>query len=153
MGGIVQQAVDAQAAILGPELATLVHETACEGYAVLPHTLTSIVPTKENPLGKTSTRVTLLGDAAHAMTTHRGIGANTAFADAFDLAKALMREDDPWKGIAEYEQTMIKRGFEAVRASKQMTETIHTAGVKGVFRNMVIRAVGWVMWAKQLLLG
>lgn len=153
IGGIVQQAVDAQAAILGPELATLVHETACEGYIVLPRTMASIVPTKENPLGKASTRVTLLGDAAHAMTTHRGIGANTAFTDAFDLANALMRKDDPWQGIAEYEQTMIKRGFEAVRASKQTTEAIHTAGVKSVFRNTVIRALGWVMWAKELLLG
>lgn len=150
---LCNKAVDAQAAILGPELATLVQETTCEGYAMLPPTMASIVPTKENPLGKTPTRVTLLGDAAHAMTTHRGIGANTAFADALDLANALMHKDDPWKGIAEYEQTMIKRGFEAVRASKQMTDTIHAVGVKSVFRNTMIRTVGWVMWAKQLLVG
>lgn len=47
---------------------------------------------KYNPMGN-STRVTLLGDSAHAMTTHAGLGANTAFLDARDLANALKSED------------------------------------------------------------
>lgn len=34
--------------------------------------------------------VYLLGDASHATTTHRGLGANTAIADASELAAALL---------------------------------------------------------------
>jgi 2-polyprenyl-6-methoxyphenol hydroxylase-like FAD-dependent oxidoreductase len=34
-------------------------------------------------------RITLLGDAIHAMTAHRGIGANLALKDAVRLCRAL----------------------------------------------------------------
>ncbi len=54
--------------------------------------------------------MTLLGDAAHAMTTHRGLGANTAFQDAVDLAKAL--KSDNWHStLTNYESVMINRGI------------------------------------------
>lgn len=44
------------------------------------------------------------------MTTHRGLGANTAFQDAVDLAKALKSPD--WrKATAEYERVVVKRGI------------------------------------------
>lgn len=63
---------------------------------------------KYNPFG-TTTRVVLLGDAMHAMTTHAGLGANTAFQDAADLAVALAAQD--WKSaLMKYEKDAVKRG-------------------------------------------
>jgi len=32
-----------------------------------------------------------LGDSAHPMTTHRGLGANTAFKDASDIVKTSFK--------------------------------------------------------------
>jgi 2-polyprenyl-6-methoxyphenol hydroxylase-like FAD-dependent oxidoreductase len=68
-----------------------------------------------------ATRVTLLGDAIHAMSPVRGSGANTALRDAALLAKELAaaaRGDKPvLRAIADYEQEMVGYGFAAVRAS------------------------------------
>lgn len=45
----------------------------------------------------------------HAMTTHAGLGANTAFQDAADLAVALKAQD--WRsGLTKYENAAVKRG-------------------------------------------
>lgn len=44
------------------------------------------------------------------MTTHAGLGANTALRDAIELAQYLQTPN--WrKGLHEYETTMIKRGM------------------------------------------
>eukprot|EP01116_Phalansterium_solitarium_P017041 TRINITY_DN4106_c0_g1_i1.p1 TRINITY_DN4106_c0_g1~~TRINITY_DN4106_c0_g1_i1.p1 ORF type:complete len:374 (+),score=73.01 TRINITY_DN4106_c0_g1_i1:58-1122(+) len=74
------------------ELAEVVKRTPPENilvprqvHTVRPDTLSALLPKSSDRHG----RVTLLGDAAHAMTTHRGLGANTAFQDAIDLAEAL----------------------------------------------------------------
>jgi salicylate hydroxylase len=68
-----------------------------------------------------SGRVTLLGDAIHAMTPYRGIGANVALKDALHLARALIaaeRGERPLFGaIGEYEAGMRDYGFRAVRTS------------------------------------
>ena len=72
----------------------------------------------EKPLGET-TRVTLLGDAIHAMTPHAGLGANTAFKDAIDLRKALGAED--WRAaLKEYEETLVKRGNNGIKRQKDI---------------------------------
>jgi 2-polyprenyl-6-methoxyphenol hydroxylase-like FAD-dependent oxidoreductase len=61
-------------------------------------------------------RVTLLGDAIHAMSPARGSGANTALQDAGKLAAALA--GDGVAAIGAYEQEMRDYGFAAVEASR-----------------------------------
>jgi 2-polyprenyl-6-methoxyphenol hydroxylase-like FAD-dependent oxidoreductase len=97
---------------------------------------------------KTGRRVTLLGDAAHLMTTHRGLGANTALLDALDLATILKQQQqqqqrNTWlDAIAQYEIKMFKRGIEAVKASLTMTRIIHARGYASWLRNWVIWTLG-----------
>lgn len=54
-------------------------------------------------------RVTLLGDAAHAMPTDLGQGACQAIEDAVVLADALAGHDDPAAALRAYEQRRIPR--------------------------------------------
>ncbi|MEC3978939.1 FAD-dependent oxidoreductase [Amycolatopsis sp. H20-H5] len=63
-----------------------------------------------------STEVTLLGDAAHAMSPAAGMGANTALRDAGVLAEALTTHS-PLDAIERYEKDMTDYGFAAVRQS------------------------------------
>ncbi|HEY4018936.1 MAG TPA: NAD(P)/FAD-dependent oxidoreductase [Pseudonocardiaceae bacterium] len=83
---------------------------------VFPLILRTSVPVPAWP----TSRVTLLGDAIHAMTPAGGVGANTALRDAAGLADALI---DVVAGkpleprLAEYEAAMRDYGFAAVRYS------------------------------------
>jgi 2-polyprenyl-6-methoxyphenol hydroxylase-like FAD-dependent oxidoreductase len=68
-------------------------------------------------------RVTLLGDAIHAMSPARGSGANTALQDAGVLSTALLGagpdSDDLLAAIGGYEERMRDYGFAAVAASRE----------------------------------
>ncbi|MEZ0066961.1 2-polyprenyl-6-methoxyphenol hydroxylase-like FAD-dependent oxidoreductase [Streptacidiphilus sp. MAP12-20] len=65
-------------------------------------------------------RVTLLGDAIHAMSPARGSGANTALQDAAVLCGALTEAaDDPVAAVGRYETEMREYGFAAVEASRR----------------------------------
>lgn len=64
-------------------------------------------------------RVTLLGDAIHAMSPARGSGANTALLDAANLCAALSSSSDVIEAIGGYEEKMRDYGFAAVEASRQ----------------------------------
>jgi 2-polyprenyl-6-methoxyphenol hydroxylase-like FAD-dependent oxidoreductase len=70
-----------------------------------------------------ATRVTLLGDAIHAMSPSRGSGANTALRDAAlltsELTAAARGDKSVVQAITEYEQQMRDYGFAAVRASAE----------------------------------
>jgi 2-polyprenyl-6-methoxyphenol hydroxylase-like FAD-dependent oxidoreductase len=73
-------------------------------------------------------RVTLIGDAIHAMTPYRGIGANIALKDAVRLRDALVaaqRGERPLlDAIGGYEAAMRDYGFKAVGNSlKAMEQT------------------------------
>ncbi|KAI1331017.1 putative monooxygenase [Xylariaceae sp. FL0255] len=68
-------------------------------------------------------RVTLLGDAAHAMPPFRGEGAFHAVTDALNLARAIATVDkDDTASIkaafGPYQEEMLERGREAAKASE-----------------------------------
>lgn len=108
--------------------------------------LQAIKPLPYNPLGKESSRVTLLGDAAHAMTTHRGQGANTTFLDAIDLANAIKSGC-----LVEYEKILFKRGFRAVIESRQSTNAIHASGFMAYIVWMMFYFIGTIVWIRKKL--
>ncbi|ORX99792.1 FAD/NAD(P)-binding domain-containing protein [Basidiobolus meristosporus CBS 931.73] len=88
-------------------------------------------------------RVTLLGDAAHAMTTNKGMGANTALKDSIDLAKALSQED--WRqALTEYEETMWKRGSAEVKDSLANTWRNHNIGLQFSIGKIFMRCLNAV---------
>ena len=66
-------------------------------------------------------RVTLLGDAIHAMSPTLGRGANMALRDAASLARQLIAASRGELGlldaVAAYEGEMLRRGFDTVRRS------------------------------------
>ncbi|MGV4988996.1 FAD-dependent oxidoreductase [Streptomyces sp. NRAIS4] len=84
--------------------------------SIFPLTLRTSVPVS----AWQTSRITLLGDAVHAMSPAGGIGANTALRDARLLAAALAEAaDGRWliDVLADYESAMTRYGFDAVRAS------------------------------------
>jgi len=72
-------------------------------------------------------RVTVLGDAIHAMSPARGSGANTALRDAALLSRTLTAADvadvpgvvGVVAAIGDYERQMREYGYAAVAASRQ----------------------------------
>lgn len=72
-----------------------------------------------------SGRVTLLGDAAHAMPTERGLGGNNVLEDARLLSTLVTDSQEPidWRGLIErYEREMFTRAKIAVRESEGAAE-------------------------------
>lgn len=67
-------------------------------------------------------RVTLLGDAAHAMTINLGQGACQAIEDGVVLTNCLAAEDDPVAGLRAYEARRIPRTAPVVRRSRMIGE-------------------------------
>ena len=68
-------------------------------------------------------RCTLAGDAAHAMTPHRGQGMNHAICDVFNLVTALksLRPNhfNLAPSIEEYSQEVVRRGADEVIGSRK----------------------------------
>src|SRR5262249_54615358 len=82
---------------------------------------TLVIRTSEPVAPWEAGRVTLLGDAIHAMTPYRGIGANVALNDAMRLTDALVAARDGEQplldAIEAYESEMRRYGFAAVKGS------------------------------------
>lgn len=89
--------------------------------AAVPETTLIAVRTAVPLPGWPASRVTLLGDAIHAMSPARGSGASTALRDAAllaaELAAAARGEQTLLQAIGGYERQMTEYGFAAVRAS------------------------------------
>lgn len=93
---------------------------------------TAARPLKPGP----ATNVTGLGDAVHHMPPVGGLGGNTALRDAHHLCTALTAVHSGQRALAdaltEYEQDMVKHGFETVREAVRNTEGAIT-------RNPIVR--------------
>lgn len=61
------------------------------------------------PTWSIGNRITLLGDAAHAMTPFLGQGASSAIEDGVVLARALAAAGDIAEGLARYEAARLER--------------------------------------------
>jgi len=70
-------------------------------------------------------RVTLLGDAAHAMTPNLGQGACQALEDAVVLGQELRRSADLSEALQSYERRRVKRANQILLASRQMKNLTH----------------------------
>ena len=93
-----------------------------------------------------SGRVTLIGDAIHAMTPYRGIGANIALKDAVRLRDALVAAQHGKQpliaAIHDYEAAMLDYGFKAVRNSlKAMQQTTGQGPIAMALSRAVLRAI------------
>ncbi|CAB4379802.1 unnamed protein product [Rhizophagus irregularis] len=85
----------------------------------------------------TSSRVVLLGDAAHAMSPILGLGANNAIQDVDKLSQALLKcTDSNISFIEEYEKEMLKRTSADILKSR--TATFKTSIPLGPF-GIIIR--------------
>jgi 2-polyprenyl-6-methoxyphenol hydroxylase-like FAD-dependent oxidoreductase len=101
-------------------------------------------------------RITLLGDAIHAMTPYRGIGANVAIKDAARLKRALVAahrgECDLTDAIRDYEAGMLEYGFRAVRNSlKAMHQTVTDNLPALMLSRLTFRAIGALPPVKRLI--
>ncbi|PQE03107.1 fad binding domain-containing protein [Rutstroemia sp. NJR-2017a BVV2] len=92
------------------------------------HSRLSYWPTKKwnNRGGK----ITLVGDAAHPMTFHRGQGLGNAIADAASFQQYVreMKQyttEELAEAVMKYEEELWPRGNEAVIASNENTNMIH----------------------------
>lgn len=70
----------------------------------------------EMPGWESSSKVALIGDAAHVMPPTGGVGANTALQDAAALYEVL-KQDMSKNLVAEYDEGMRKRAREAITGS------------------------------------
>ncbi|KAH6701311.1 hypothetical protein BKA64DRAFT_648399 [Cadophora sp. MPI-SDFR-AT-0126] len=107
-----------------PMLTEVIRHTGSDGMFAPPIKFYEFVSPPTLP-GK---RVTLLGDAAHAMTPFRGGGANTAIRDACELSKLIIQaveDKQPLKSVLrKYEEVMLPRGSEIVLSSRAVGENL-----------------------------
>ena len=76
-----------------------------------------------------TSRVTLVGDAAHPMSPFKGQGANQALLDALSLARNLYANDEPQKvaqPLRAFEAEMLARTAPKVIASAEAAQFLHS---------------------------
>ena len=101
-------------------------------------------------------RITFVGDAIHAMTPYRGIGANVALKDAMGLARALTAahrgERDLMEALRKYEAGMLDYGFRAVENSlKAMHQTLDQGPLGLLVSRTLFRIVNRLPPVKRLM--
>ncbi len=95
-------------------------------------------------------RVTLVGDAAHAMTNALGQGANQAIEDSVVLARCLAEQSDASAGVRAYEAERIPRAgkFASMSWSLARASRLHNAAACGL-RNGMLTAGFRIGFARQ----
>lgn len=125
------------------------------------HRLVGMQSVDFDPAQHLDALVPLLGDAAHAATTHRGLGANTAVQDAVDLVHVLEEAVQKLEGVhdglarcsvlidllAKYQRVVVERGKAVIEQSGNMTKCIHDQG--GLNKQLGY----WFMWLAGFILG
>ncbi len=92
--------------------------------------------------GWTRNRVTLVGDAAHAMLPYLGQGACQSIEDGCVLAAALATEsDDPLAGLARYERARRPRASQVVLTSRARGTSNHLSSPLAAWRRDIAIAV------------
>jgi 2-polyprenyl-6-methoxyphenol hydroxylase-like FAD-dependent oxidoreductase len=84
-------------------------------------------------------RVTVIGDAAHPMTTNLGQGAGMAMEDGVVLAQCLVATDAPAEGLRAYEARRIARTDEMMRLANRLNSSASMEGrLRTTIRNVMI---------------
>lgn len=115
---------------------------ATEESVILRHDIVDRPPTSTWGRG----RVTLLGDAAHAMTPNLGQGACQAIEDAVVLANCLQRTRDAAAGLRAYEAARMRRTRAITKASWRLGRITQTENpLACAVRNLQMRLTpGWL---------
>jgi 2-polyprenyl-6-methoxyphenol hydroxylase-like FAD-dependent oxidoreductase len=100
-------------------------------------------------------RVTLLGDAAHAMTPHLGQGACQAIEDAVVLGRCLDGAGEPAAGLRAYEahrrprtarlQARSRQMGTLLRGDRALSRWVRDALMRRLPASMQIGQLGWVL--------
>lgn len=92
-------------------------------------------------------RVTVLGDAAHALVPHHGQGANTTVEDAVVLARCLADGDArrPGDALEQYQDFRQLRTARVQKASYTTAEVLHLPdGPEARARNVNLASTAWM---------
>ncbi|ERE13392.1 FAD-dependent oxidoreductase [Pseudogulbenkiania ferrooxidans] len=113
----LRRRIEAMSSGLHPSLSDLLRRTAPEAVMGRPVRMAAGVPSWQPG------RLTVLGDAIHAMSPAGGVGANTALADAAMLA-ACLADGGIAQAVARYEADMRSRAEQALAATRAGTERL-----------------------------
>ena len=96
-------------------------------------------------------RVTLLGDAAHAMPFTQGQGLNQALEDAWVLARCVQGAPDVASALRAYEAARMPRTAEIVRGSWRATMPFKGGGpIRYALLMAMMKPLLKVIWKKQM---
>ena len=97
-------------------------------------------------------RITLLGDAAHAMTPNLGQGACLALEDAVELAQSLKDRPEVAAALKLYERRRLTRAHRVARLARLMGPLVQMENsLTAQARNAIVKRMPESMLVKQLM--
>ena len=91
-----------------------------------------------------SSRIAILGDAAHPTLPFLAQGANLAIEDAYVLARCVDEAPDFEAGLARYQSERRPRVMRAIEAANANAKNYHLSGVKRRVAHMGLKTLGKV---------